>query len=86
MYIHAVNLELTFADLRAFKPPVINISVADTSAILIPSTARSATTDSTGFLERAALRAPRGNNWHVRRLGDWCVGCYQLSVAWTPRY
>ena len=29
----------------------------DTSTVLVPSTARSATTDSAGFLEHAALRA-----------------------------
>ena len=55
--LHAVNLELTFASLHALKPTVINVSVASTSAVLKPNTARSATTDSAGFLERAALRA-----------------------------
>ena len=47
-----VNLGLTFAGLQALKPAV---SVAGTSTILIPSPARSATTDSPGFLERAAV-------------------------------
>ena len=55
IYRYAIGLELTFADLHAFQPPVINVSVADTPAVLVPSTARSAATDSTGFLERAAL-------------------------------
>ena len=53
--MHALSLELTFASLDALKPPVISVSVAGTSAVLIPSTARSATTDSAGFLKRAAL-------------------------------
>ena len=57
MYLHTTNLKLTFADLHAFKPAVIDVSVADTSAVLVPSTARSATTDSAGFLERATLWA-----------------------------
>ena len=43
---HALSLELTFADLDALKPSVTSVSVADTTAFLIPSTARSATTDS----------------------------------------
>jgi len=46
-----------FAGLHAFRPPVINISVAESSAVLEPSTPRSATTDSAGFLERATLWA-----------------------------
>ena len=49
--------ELTFAGLYALKPLVINVSVAGTSAALVPSTARSATTDSAGLLKLAALRA-----------------------------
>ena len=54
-------LKLTFADVHAFKPAVIDVSVADTSAVLVPSTARSAATDSAGFLEHAALRTRRGD-------------------------
>ena len=50
-----VNLALTFAGLYALKPAVLIFDVAKTSAILIPSTARSATTDSAGFRERAAV-------------------------------
>ena len=56
MYLqHVLSLELTFAGLDALKPFVTSVSVVGTAAILIPSTARSATTDSAGFLERAAL-------------------------------
>ena len=55
--LHGVSLGLTFADRDALKPPVTSVAVADTSAVLIPSTVRSATTSSTGFLERAALWA-----------------------------
>ena len=54
---NAVSLGLTCAHLQALKPPMINVFVADTSTIPIPSTARSATTDSSGFLERAAFGA-----------------------------
>ncbi len=50
-------LELTFAGLHALKPPVINIFVAGSPTVLMPSTARSATTDSAGSAERAALWA-----------------------------
>ena len=57
MPLHDIGLELTFAGLHAIKPLVINVSVPGTSALLKPSTARSATTDSAGFLERAALWA-----------------------------
>ena len=48
---------LTCAGLHALNPTVLKIFVADTSTILIPSTTRSAATDSPGFLERAAVRA-----------------------------
>ena len=54
-YLHALCLELTFAGLHALKPFMINISVACTSALFIPGTARSATTNSAGLLEYAAL-------------------------------
>ena len=47
--------ELTFASLHAVKPPVINIIVAGASAVLKPSTARSATSALTGFLDGATL-------------------------------
>ena len=56
-----MSIGLTFADLHPFEPAAVNISVADIPAVLVPSTARSATTDSAGFLERAALRARRGD-------------------------
>ena len=55
MHLHAITLELTFASLHALKPAVTSVSVAGTSAVLIPSTARSATADSAGFLERVTL-------------------------------
>ena len=50
-------LELTFAGLHALGPPVICLSVTSTSTLLKPSTARSATTGSAGFLERTTLWA-----------------------------
>ena len=57
-YIYmAFCLGLTFAGLNAVEPPVISIFVDGTFAVLIPSTARSATTDSAGFFERATLWA-----------------------------
>ena len=56
----ALSLGLTFAGLHAFKPPVFHISVPGCSAVLVPSTAGSATTHSTGFFERATLWALHG--------------------------
>ena len=44
---------LTFAGLDALKPPVTSVFVAGTSAVLIPSTASSATTDLAGFRKYA---------------------------------
>ena len=49
-----VRLELTFARRHALKPLVVNVFVAGTSAVLKPSTPRSATAVSAGFRERAA--------------------------------
>ena len=57
MQLHALGLELTFAGLHALRPPVINVSVVDSSAVLEPSTARSATTGSARFVECAAFGA-----------------------------
>ena len=44
--LHVISLALTFAGLHAFRPPVSNVFAAKSSAVLEPSTARSATTDS----------------------------------------
>ena len=63
LYLHVISLELTFASLGALKPPVINVPVANTPAILKPSTARSATTGFAGFLERVA-------SWARHRTSD----------------
>ena len=54
---YVLSLELTFAGLDALKPFVSSVSVVGTAAILIPSTARSATTDFAGFHESPALWA-----------------------------
>ena len=66
IYLHTGTLELTFAGLHALKPSVLNVAVTSASAVLKPSTARSATTGSAGFLERATLWARH----HVRDC--WC--------------
>ena len=42
--LHSVRLGLTFTGFDALKPPVISVSVAGSSTILVPSTARSTTT------------------------------------------
>ena len=55
-HLHGINIELTFAGLQALRPPVTNVSVACSSAVIIPSTARSATTDYTRLCKHAALR------------------------------
>ena len=54
---YTVSLERTFAGRHAIKPLVINIFAVGTSAVLKPSTARSATTASAGFLENTAFGA-----------------------------
>ena len=50
-----VQLGLTFARLHALKPAVIEFFVAGTCTTLVPIAARSATTHSPGFLERATI-------------------------------
>ena len=60
MYLHIMSLELTVAGLDALKPSVTYVDV--TGTFLKPSTARSATTDSAGFLEGAALWARHHGN------------------------
>ena len=74
IYLDVVSLGLTFAGLDALKPTVISVSVAGASAAFIPSTARSTTTDPTGFLERVTLWAHhligRGDSSCGR--ADWC--------------
>ena len=49
------NIELTFASFHALEPAVIKFALSSASAILVPSTTRSATTGSSGFLERATV-------------------------------
>ena len=72
-----LSFGLTFARLDAIKPSVISVCVAGTSTILKPSTARSATAGSAGFLETAALCAryliARGDGWRSRIA--WCGDC-----------
>ena len=76
MYLCAVSLELTFAGRHALEPPVIDIFVVGRSAVLKPSTARSATASSAGFLECTAFVARHrfgnrgGDGWRVDRSGD----------------
>ena len=53
--LHVMSLERTFAGLDALRPDVIDVPVVGSSAVLEPSAARSAATDSARFLERAAL-------------------------------
>ena len=64
-----VGLELTFAGVHALNPLMINIVVVGSSAVLIPRTTRSATTDSAGFRECAAFGALKGfhDRWGDRR-------------------
>ena len=66
MCLYAVSLGLTFAGGHSLRPPVINVPVAGTSAVLKPSTAWSATAVSAGFLECAAIGARlRANVWRA---------------------
>ena len=55
---HCKSLGLTFAGLHALKPTMIYLFIWSTSTVLVPSTARSAATDSVGFRKRAALWTP----------------------------
>ena len=48
-----ISLELTFAGRHALEPLAMNVFISGTSAVFKPSTARSATTVSAGFRERA---------------------------------
>ena len=58
MYLkYVVSFELTFAGRHALKPHVAKVFVVGASAVLKPSTTRSATALSAGFLERAAFGA-----------------------------
>ena len=58
--------ELTFiAGLHALAKTVFHVFIPGFSAFLVPSTARSATTDLAGFLELAAL-------WARHRMSDRC--------------
>ena len=81
MHVHAIALELTFAGLHALKPAVISVSAAGPSAVLEPSTARSATTDSAGLRELPALwtRYFCSDRW-----GDVWRATYELSVRNWP--
>ena len=54
-YLHDVSLELTCTCLHAVRPSMISVTVAGTSAALVPGTTWSATTNLAGFLEGAAL-------------------------------
>ena len=58
--LHRMSLGLTFAGIRALRPPVIYVFVCSTSAVLVPSAARGAAADSAGCRERAALRTREG--------------------------
>ena len=65
-----VVCQLTFAGSSTLRPQMIDVFIADSSTVLIPSTAGSATTDSTGSFERAALWTRhligRGDTWRSR--------------------
>ena len=72
--LHGFSLVLTFADLDALRPPMTSVSVAGTSTIIKPSTARSTATVSAGFSERAALWAHHligGGDGQCAR-AEWC--------------
>ena len=71
MYLHGISLELTLACLHSVRPHVINIFVAPSSAVLKPSTPRSATTDPAGLLELATFCARYLVNWGDNRRDNW---------------
>ena len=82
MYAHFITRELTFANLHAGRPPVTNVSVACTSAVLKPSTARGAAAVSTGFRERATPSTR--NRFHDRRGDGWWRA--EWRGDWRPGY
>ena len=55
MNLHVIGLELTFAGLHAFRPPVIGIFADKSCAVLEPSTAARTTTAFAGFLAQTTL-------------------------------
>ena len=63
MSLRVFGLVLTFTGLHALRPSVTNVSVAGTSTVLVPSTTRSATTDSAGLLKLAAVYARHRLSW-----------------------
>ena len=67
---------------------MINVLVVGTSAVLVPSTTGSATTDSCGFLEPAALWARRrmSTRYADGRLGDWPAHSEIPLRNWPTRY
>ena len=81
------SIELTFAGIHTFKPPVISVSVAGISTVPKPSTARSTTTSSARFLKRGALRTC--NRTEDQRLADWRgerLSGDELSVRYWPTW
>ena len=57
------NIELTLANFHALEPAVIKFALSSASAILVPSTTRSATTGSSGFLEHATFWTHHVHQW-----------------------
>ena len=86
-YLHEVSIELTCTGLHAVRPCMTGVTVAGTSAALVPSAAGSAATDSTRFPEGAALEtrhhAPNGDDWRTDWCGGWCSD-YEFSVGDWP--
>ena len=83
MQSHHNRLALTRAGLHAIGPRVIDTLAATSSAVLEPSSTRSATTDSAGFPECAALwtscdTMDRGGvRWRADRLSG-----YEFSLGY----
>ena len=57
MNLHGVSLELTCTGLHSLRPSMTSVSVACTSAVLVPRTTGRATTDRAEFPEDAAFEA-----------------------------
>lgn len=72
----AVNIVLTLAGVRAFKPAVIGVAVANSSALLKPRAAWSTATELTRFLERATVWA-----CHCRQLRGEYSGSLQRDYS-----
>ena len=77
MYIY-LSQRFTFADMKAFKPRVIEVGVAFISTLIEPSTTATAATELAGFRADAALGTCRTDCWR----GGGQIACgFGMNIA-----